>query len=80
MYNRDRERESDKMRTRMSVNDLIGSLPKIQKRKIWNVMMDGKVIQGVSATDNRESTARDYIASKYPNKEFSLVFVEYRIG
>ena len=62
-----------------SVNDFIGSLPKIRKRKIWNVTIDGKIVQGVSADDNREETARAYIASKYPNQVFILKFVEWRI-
>lgn len=63
-----------------SVNGFLASLPKIPMRKVWNVVMDGKVIQGVSATDNRKSTAEAYIASKYPGKEFTLVFLEKRIG
>ena len=62
-----------------SVNGFIGSLPKIRKRKIWNVVMDGKIVQGVSASDNRKETAEKYISSKYPNQEFTLVFVEWRI-
>lgn len=58
----------------MSVDGLLASLPKIRKRRIWNVVMDGKTIQGVSATDNRKETAQAYIASKFPGKEFTLVF------
>ncbi len=63
----------------MSVNGFIGSLPKIRKRRIWNVVIDGKVVQGVSATDNRRSTAEKYIAEKYPNTQFTLVFSRWKI-
>jgi hypothetical protein len=63
----------------MSVNGLIGSLPKIRKRKIWSVTIDGKIVQGVSADDNRKETAQAYIASKYPGQVFVLKFVEWRI-
>lgn len=56
------------------INDFIGSLPKIRKRKVWAVVIDGKVVQGVGATDNRKSTAESYVRSKYPNTEFTLVF------
>lgn len=62
-----------------SVSDFIGSLPKIRKRKIWSVIIDGKVVQGVSATDNRKETAQAYIASKYPGQVFTLKFIEWRI-
>ena len=62
-----------------SVNGFIASLPKIRKRKIWNVIIDGKVVQGVSATDNLKATAEAYIASKYPGQVFTLKFVEWRI-
>jgi len=74
----ERKREL-KMEKVTSVNGFIGSLPKIRKRKIWSVIIDGKVVQGVGATDNREETARAYIASKYPGQVFTLKFVEWRI-
>lgn len=61
-----------------SVNSFIGSLPKMRKRKIWNVIIDGKAVQGVSATDNRRSTAEAYIAAKYPGQAFTLQFMEWR--
>jgi hypothetical protein len=63
----------------ISVNSFIASLPKIRKRRIWNVVIDGKIVQGVSATDNRKSTAEKYIAEKYPNTQFTLVFREWKI-
>lgn len=63
----------------MSVNGFIASLPKIRKRKVWNVVIDGKVVQGVGATDNKRSTAEAYIAQKYPNTQFTLVFVCWKI-
>jgi hypothetical protein len=62
-----------------SINGFIASLPKIRKRKIWNVVIDGKVVQGVSATDNRQSTAEAYIAQKYPNTQFTLIFKGWKI-
>ncbi len=61
------------------INDFIASLPKIRRRRIWNVVIDGKVVQGVSATDNKKSTAEKYIAQKYPNTKFTLVFVCWKI-
>ena len=61
------------------INDFIASLPKIRRRRIWNVVIDGKVVQGVSATDNKKSTAEKYIAQKYPNTQFTLVFVCWKI-
>lgn len=63
----------------MSVNGLIASLPKIRKRRIWKVIMDGKVVQGVSATDNRKATAEAYIASKYPGQVFTLEFSHWKM-
>lgn len=63
----------------MSVNDLIGSLPKIRKRRIWNVVdSDGKIVQGVGASDNRKATAEAYIANKYPGMKFTLVFARWK--
>ena len=76
----EKERESDEMERVMSVNGFLANLPKIPMRKVWNVIIDGKVVQGVSASDNRKSTAEAYIANKYPGKEFTLVFMEKRIG
>ena len=62
-----------------NVNDLIASLPRIRRRRVWKVVIDGKVVQGVSATDNRKETAEAYIASKYPGQAFELVFAEWRL-
>ena len=62
-----------------SINSFIGSLPKIRQRRIWNVIIDGKIVQGVSASDNRKATAEAYIASKYPGQSFQLVFAGCRI-
>jgi hypothetical protein len=59
--------------------DILANLPRIRKRKIWEVYVDGKVIQLVGATDNRKATAERYIAGKYPNVKFTLKFLEYRI-
>jgi len=62
-----------------SVNSFIASLPKIRRRRIWSVIIDGKVVQGVSATDNRKATAEAYIASKYPGQVFTLKFSHWKI-
>lgn len=61
-----------------SVNSFIASLPKIRKRRIWSVIIDGKVVQGVSATDNRKETAQAFIASKYPGQAFTLKFSHWK--
>ena len=66
------------MEKSVSVNGFLASLPKIRKRRIWNVVINGQVVQGVSATDNRKSTAEKYIAEKYPNTEFKLVFSRWK--
>lgn len=62
------------MNPSISTNDFIASLPRIRRRRIWNVVIDGKIVQGVSATDNRRSSAEAYIAKKYPDQTFKLVF------
>lgn len=62
----------------MHVNDWIGSLPKIRRRRVWTVMIDGVPVQCVSATDNRKATAEKYIANKYPGKTFTLTNPEWR--
>ena len=62
-----------------SVNDLIRSLPRPRgRRRVWNVIIDGVVVQGVSASDNRKSTAEAYIAQKYPGQSFTLVFARWK--
>lgn len=63
----------------MSVNGFIASLPKIRKHRIWNVVMNGTVVQGVSASDNKRSTAEKYVASKYPGQKFTLEFVRWKM-
>jgi hypothetical protein len=63
----------------MSVNGLIASLPKIRKRRVWSVIINGTIVQGVSASDNRKETAQAYIASKYPNQVFTLKFSHWKI-
>ena len=62
-----------------SVNGFISSLPKIRKRRIWQVIINGTVVQGVSASDNRKETAQAYIASKYPGQSFTLKFSHWKI-
>jgi hypothetical protein len=62
-----------------SVNGFIASLPKIRKRRIWSVSIDGTIVQYCSATDNNKTTAQKYIDDKYPGKVCVLKFVEWRI-
>lgn len=62
-----------------SVSSFIASLPKIRKRRIWTVTIDGQMVQAVSATDNRKETAQAYIDAKYPGKVCVLKFAEWRI-
>ena len=67
------------MEKTMSVNGFIGSLPKIRKRRIWSVSIDGTIVQCCSATDNSKTTAQKYIDAKYPGKVCVLKFVEWRM-
>jgi hypothetical protein len=57
------------------VNDFINSLPRIVAKKIWRVTDEnGTIVQCVSATDNRKSTAQRYIDNKYPGQVLTLTF------
>lgn len=57
------------------INSFIGSLPRIVEKKIWKVTdSNGTVVQYVSASDNRKSTAQGYINSKYPGQILTLTF------
>jgi hypothetical protein len=72
---RKREREMEKS---TNVNSFIRSLPKIVQKKVWKVVDEnGTVVQGVSATDNRKSTAQKYINEKYPNRVLKLTFSHF---
>jgi hypothetical protein len=75
-----KERKKERKRERkMHVNDFIGSLPRIVEKKVWKVTdTDGTVVQYVSATDNRKSTAQKYIDEKYPSKKLTLVFSHFK--
>jgi hypothetical protein len=63
------------------INDLIASLPRIRmrKRRMWNVVIDGVVVQGVSSPINSKSDAEAYIANKYPGKVFELVYTGWKV-
>ena len=78
LYGIRKKKERKKMEKVTHTNDFIASLPRIRCKLIWNVVMDGKIVQAVSATDNMEDTASAYIASKYPGKKFRLVFAGYK--
>ena len=63
----------------MHVNDFIDSLPRIVAKKIWRVTDSaGKVVQHVSASDNRKSTAQAYIYNKYPGQTLILTYTGTR--
>lgn len=63
---------------RKSVNSLIRSLPRIVEKKVWKVTdSNGTVVQGVSASDNRKSTAQAYIDAKYPGRDMTLSFSHF---
>jgi hypothetical protein len=62
-----------------SVNDFIGSLPKIVQKKVWKVTdQNGTVVQYVGATDNRESSAQAYIDEKYVGQKLVLTFSHFK--
>jgi hypothetical protein len=57
------------------INDFIASLPRIVEKKIWRVTdSSGNLVQCVSASDNRKSTAQKYIDNKYPGRSLTLTF------
>ena len=57
------------------INDFIGSLPKIVGKKVWKVTdSNGTVVQYVGSTDNRKSTAQEYINNKYMGRSLTLTF------
>ena len=61
-----------------SINGFIATLPKIVQKKVWKVTdQDGTVVQGVGASDNRESTAQMYINEKYPGRVLKLTFSHF---
>lgn len=66
------------MRKSVHVNDFISSLPKLQQKKVWKVTdSNGTVVQYVGSTDNRKSTAQQYINEKYPNRVLTLSFSHF---
>ena len=68
-----------KMEKVTSVNDFIGSLPKIVQKKVWKVTdQNGTVVQYVGATDNRESSAQAYIDEKYVGQKLILTFSHFK--
>jgi len=68
-----------KMEKVTSVNDFIGSLPRIVQKKVWKVTdQNGTVVQYVGATDNRESSAQVYIDEKYVGQKLVLTFSHFK--
>ena len=60
------------------INDFIGSLPRVMRKKVWKVTdSNGTVVQYVGATDNRKGTAQQYIDNKYPGKVLTLTFSHF---
>lgn len=69
------------MKSSISVNGLIGSLPRIRyvKRRVWDVYIDDVLTQGVSHPSNQECDALAYIEQKYPNaKSIRLEYVGWK--
>lgn len=64
------------------INDLLASLPRIRmrKRRIWNVVINGTVVQGVSSPTNSKTDASLYIAKKYPGQSFELVYMGWKVS
>jgi hypothetical protein len=66
------------MEKTIHTNDFIKSLPKIVQKKVWKVTdKNGTVVQYVGATDNRKSTAQEYINEKYPSQTLTLTFSHF---
>jgi len=62
-----------------NINSFISGLPRIVAKNIWKVTdSTGKVVQHVSATDNRKYTAQAYINDKYPGQTLTLTFAGTR--
>ena len=59
------------MKPSVNVNDLIGSLPRVTTRRVWNIMIDGKLMGAVSA--NSCMAAFDAARAKYPNGSLELI-------
>lgn len=66
------------MEKSVSVNDFIGSLPKIRirKRRFWNVIVNGQAVCGVKAINKNAAMA--FAKNKYPNDTFELIYIGYR--
>ena len=59
------------MQPSVNVNDWTDSLPRIENRRVWRVMLDGKFIGTVSASSMMD--AFDAVRVKYPNGSIELV-------
>lgn len=66
------------MKNATHINSFINSLPKIAQKKVWKVTdSTGTVVQYVGATDNRKSTAQEYINNKYSRNDLTLTFSHF---
>jgi len=60
------------------INSLLNTLPKIVQKKVWKVTdSTGTVVQYVGATDNRKSTAQQYINQKHDRTDLVLTFSHF---
>lgn len=67
------------MEKAISTNDFINGLPKIVQKKVWKVTDEnGTIVQYVGSTDNRESSAQDYIDDKYVGQSLILTFSHFK--
>ena len=66
------------MKNATHINTFINSLPKIVQKKVWKVTdSTGTVVQYVGATDNRKSTAQEYIDQKHDRTDLVLTFSHF---
>jgi len=65
------------MEKSVHVNSFIGSLPRIRQRRFWNVLVNGKAVCGVKASN--KYAAMNLAKSKFPNDMVELVYVGWRM-
>lgn len=77
-HQKEREEKERKMENATHINTFINSLPKIVQKKVWRVTdSTGTVVQYVGATDNRKSTAQEYINQKHGRTDLVLTFSHF---
>ena len=59
------------MQPSVNVNDWTDNLPRVTTRRVWDIMIDGKLMGTVSA--NSCMAAFDAARAKYPNGSLELI-------